>query len=80
MVCLLGGIGSLRYLESSDGEIIFSSVFSSNVYMYNKQELVETWKIGIGRECTSFNELLGDLIKRQLFNELYMDLSVYLTI
>ena len=79
-VCLLGGIGSLRYLESSDGEIIFSSVFSSNVYMYNKQELVETWKIGIGRECTSFNELLGDLIKRQLFNELYMDLSVYLTI
>lgn len=72
----LGGNGSLKFIENTCGKKMFSSVFSSELFEYTN-ELHEVMKMGIGENVECFDELLNDLISNNLFNEIYMDISVF---
>ena len=78
--CFLGGIGALRYIEGSGEDKFLSSMFSSEIYSWKKDLLSEIGKVAIGVDDISFQELYNDLIENKLFVELYMDLSVYISL
>ena len=77
---LLGGIGAFRYIEGTDKRCFLSSVFSSELYLWRKEGLKEIGRMGIGVETESFQEIYEDLMKDNLFGELYMDLSIYINL
>ncbi len=79
-ICILGGRGALRYIEGGEDEVFLSSMFSSEIYAWNKQGLTEIGKMGVGMDDISFGELYKDIIQNNLMNELYLDLSVYINL
>ena len=77
---LLGGSGAFRYIEGTDRRCFLSSVFSSELYLWTKEGLSKILQMGIGMETESFQEIYEDLMKNNLFGELYMDLSIYINL
>lgn len=76
---VLGGMGALRYIEGTDDRIFFSSIFSSEIYIWESEGLIEIGRMGIGSEDVSFSEICGDLSeKKVLSDELYMNLGAYI--
>ena len=77
---VLGGVGAFRYIEGTNERVFLSSMFSSEIYMWENEGLMEVGRMGIGMDDISFNELCDDLFKNNLVIELYMDLSVYINV
>ena len=55
-------------------------MFSSEVYQWKNEGVKELGKILVGIEDDSFEELCNDLIQKDFLDELYMDLSMYISL
>lgn len=75
---LLGGKGALRLIEGSNEKLFFSSMFSSEIFVWENEKMIEIGKTGVGSDDISFYELQNDLYINGLIFELFMDLGVYI--
>lgn len=78
--CFLGGIGALRNIEGTSGKLFLSSMFSSEIFVWENGQLTEIGKTGVGVDDISFHELYSDLYKKNLIIELYMGLGAYINL
>ncbi|MDE6603982.1 MAG: hypothetical protein K2K90_17925 [Lachnospiraceae bacterium] len=78
--CFLGGRGALRYIEGTNGKLYLSSMFSSEIFVWENEKLTEIGKTRVGVDDDSFYELHDDLYKQNPILELFIDLALYINL